>query len=264
LKNSSLLPVSVSPKPTLSARQIRKGQRRFYSQGENMKNNDQWCFAWFGLPKTAPGSKTRAALVRDSKWNPGEIITISFLDGNSSVQDRVADVAKAWVGPKMADLIFDFRKDTNTDIRISFNFAGSWSVLGNSCRFVPKSQPTMNYGWLTPDSSDAELKRVVLHEFGHALGLIHEHQNPGGKIKWNRKQVIQDLSGPPNNWTLDVIERNMFKPYAKHETNYSHLDTKSIMMYPIPARWTLDGVSIPLNNTLSATDKKFIKDQYQS
>jgi len=29
---------------------------------------------------------------------------------------------------------------------------------------------------------------TVLHEFGHALGLIHEHQNPAsGGFKWNRE-----------------------------------------------------------------------------
>jgi serralysin len=26
----------------------------------------------------------------------------------------------------------------------------------------------MNYGWLTPTSPDAEVRRVVLYEFGHA------------------------------------------------------------------------------------------------
>jgi len=37
---------------------------------------------------------------------------------------------------------------------------------------------TMNFGWLTPDTEDSEYQRVVLHEFGHALGLLHEHQHP--------------------------------------------------------------------------------------
>ena len=36
----------------------------------------------------------------------------------------------------------------------------------------------MNYGWLEPDTSTREYQRVVRHEFGHALGMIHEHQNP--------------------------------------------------------------------------------------
>ena len=31
---------------------------------------------------------------------------------------------------------------------------------------------------------------TVLHEFGHALGLIHEHQSPfKGGFEWNREEV---------------------------------------------------------------------------
>ena len=136
-------------------------------------------------------------------------------------------------------------------------------MIGTTCRqATDKTQPTMNYGWLTPTSDDAEIERVVLHEFGHALGLIHEHQNPAGGIKWNRDAVIHDLSGPPNNWPLNVIEHNMFEPYEKVETNFTKLDAHSIMMYPIPQSWTIDGFSVGLNSQLSATDKKFIHKQY--
>jgi hypothetical protein len=120
----------------------------------------------------------------------------------------------------------------------------------------------MNYGWLTPDSTEDEVNRVVLHEFGHALGLIHEHQNPAGGIKWNRDAVIRDLSGPPNNWDLETIEHNMFRAVEKQESNYTSLDPQSIMMYSLPSRWTLDGFSVGLNNGLSAKDKEFIRQQY--
>jgi hypothetical protein len=121
-------------------------------------------------------------------------------------------MAERWTAPNIANLTFDFRGNTNqTDIRISFKFSGSWSILGRYCRRVTDtSRPTMNYGWLKPASSEDELRRVVLHEFGHALEFIHEHQNPLNSIKWNRDAVIADLSGPPNNWTPDVIETNMF------------------------------------------------------
>ena len=88
-----------------------------------------------------------------------------------------------------------------------------------------------------------ETRRVVLHEFGHALGLIHEHQNPENAIVWNRDAVIRDLSGPPNNWSLPVIESNMFEQYAKAEVLGTPVDKDSIMMYPIPKNWTSNGFS---------------------
>lgn len=228
-------------------------------------NEDHWCFAWYGdAPPPEPGTAARATLINAAKWIPSSTITVSFLDGDPEVQERVKKVAREWVTPGPANLILDFRKNTTkTDIRISFRFAGSWSMVGTTCRNITDvTQPTMNYGWLTKQSSDDELRRVVLHEFGHALGLTHEHMNPGGKINWNREQVIKELSGPPNNWTLQQIENNMFRTFDKQETNYTKLDKDSIMMYPIPKKWTQDGFSVDLNTELSPTDKSFIRQQY--
>lgn len=227
-----------------------------------MANKNQWCFAWFAQ---APGEgKDRAALVKGAKWNPGDLITVSFLDGDPAVQKKVKQAALGWTAPGLANLTLQFlRAKTKGMIRISFKYEGSWSVLGTTCKqILNKREPTMNYGWLTPASTDDEIQRVVLHEFGHALGLIHEHQNPGGEIHWNREAVIEELSGPPNNWPLDVIEHNIFEPYAKAETNFTEVDPQSIMMYPIPAHWTTDGFSAALNNGLSTLDRQFIREQY--
>lgn len=225
-----------------------------------MTNENQWCFAW--LHQKPKDEAARAALVKAAKWNKGDSITVSYLDGIPSVQDKVEQVAKTWIGHGMANLHLEFRKDNNTDIRISFQYPGSWSTIGKECRLVNKPEPTMNYGWLNEDSTDDEVRRVVLHEFGHALGLIHEHQNPNGGIVWNRDKVIADLSGPPNNWSLADIEHNMFEPYDKNQTNSTPLDDGSIMMYPIPDDWTLNGFSVGLNNDLSAKDKMFIHKEY--
>jgi hypothetical protein len=233
-----------------------------------MPNEDKWCFAWFADedfeqdPEEA--SIARAAAIIRAKWRQKANITISFLDGKPKIQNKVKAVAQEWLGPGMANLKFSFRKNNDTLIRISFKYEGSWSTIGTTCEQVSdKSQPTMNYGWLDENSPDDEVRRVVLHEFGHALGLIHEHQNPGGVIHWNRKNVIEDLSKPPNKWPLGVIEHNMFEPYKKKETNYTMLDPHSIMMYSIPARWTTDGFSVGLNTNLSDTDKKFIHRLYR-
>jgi serralysin len=120
----------------------------------------------------------------------------------------------------------------------------------------------MNYGWLDDDSSDDVLRRVVLHEFGHAIGLIHEHQNPLGAIKWNRDAVIADLSGPPNNWDEATIENNMFRYYPEDTVIASQVDSLSIMMYPIPKAWTLDGFSAGMNSALSVADKQLVGQAY--
>ncbi len=234
-------------------------------QAEKATIGNRWCFAWPAARRSLSG-KDRAALVKASKWSPGDVITVSFLDGDPGVKQKVSSVAQQWVSPGLANLALDFRKNTtDTLIRISFQYPGSWSVIGTTCRQITdKTQPTMNFGWLDPASEADEIRRVVLHEFGHALGLIHEHQNPDPDhpIQWNRDAVTRDLSGPPNDWSPEVIEHNMFEPYAAKESNYTTLDTKSIMMYPIPANWTLNGLSVGLNSDLSAVDKEFIHAQY--
>jgi serralysin len=204
----------------------------------------------------------KAALLLSTKWTVGEVIAIRFLGGSAALQERVKRVAREWT--KLANVTFNFVDAGPADIRIAFMPGkGSWSYLGTMCRRIAEPQPTMNYGWLTDASPESELRRVVLHEFGHALGLIHEHQNPkDGGIEWNRAAVKRDLSGPPNNWDDDTIENNMFAKYAPGALAATGVDASSIMMYPIPKAWTLDGTSAGLNPELSDKDKQFIATNY--
>lgn len=68
-------------------------------------------------------------------------------------------------------------------IRISFDTdkaAGSWSYVGQESLSQPAGSATMNLGWIDDKSStlsDTD-KGTILHEFGHVLGLMHEHQSP--------------------------------------------------------------------------------------
>jgi len=227
---------------------------------DDNQNQEHWCFAWYA-GEDASSAQTRAALVKKAKWKDATI-RIAFLDGTDQQKALVKQYAEEWI-TNLANLKFSWVNDpTNSDIRISFQYKGSWSVIGSTSQTVPKDQSTMNFGWLTPTVTAAEAKRVILHEFGHALGLIHEHQNPVGGIQWNKPAVIADLSGPPNNWDLPTIEHNMFEPYAAAEINGTQLDKESIMLYPIPASWTTDGFSAGPNAQLSPTDRSFIKKQY--
>lgn len=207
-----------------------------------------------------PTRDERMALVKGAKWQPGDAIVASFMDGDTALQDRVKKHAQVWTN--FANLRLYFRQDSRADIRISFKQKGSWSHVGTNCRKAPGDQPTMNFGWLRSDSSEDEVSRVVLHEFGHALGCIHEHNHPESGIKWRKQAVYDYFTGPPNNWTKDQVDHNLFQTYDKTLTLYSLADPASIMMYPIDARFTEDGFSVSLNRQLSATDKDFIGKMY--
>lgn len=220
----------------------------------------EWCLAWTAR---GAGPRTRAALDTRTKWTT-DVLRVSFLDDDADddLMERVQAAAAGWTDA--ARLTFRFIDDPDdAEIRISFRQSGSWSVLGNTALNVPKHKPTMNFGWLTPNSTEEQLRSVVLHEFGHALGLIHEHQNPSGTIPWNKPQVYRDLAQPPHLWDQAKVDRNIFAVYDRALTNYTEVDDRSIMMYPIAENWvTQPGFARDLNVDLSDIDRRFIREQY--
>lgn len=198
------------------------------------------------------------ALVTQKMWMPGRTLKVRFMDGVPSVQAKVEAFAKTW--EKYANIKLEFGNDPNAEIRISFLQEGSWSYIGTDCLSIAKTQPTMNFGWLKPNTQDDEYSRVVIHEFGHALGCIHEHQHPKNGIQWNKEAVYRYFA--QQGWSKAQVDSNMFAKYDATQTQFSKFDKKSIMMYPIPPEWTTNGFTTGWNKVLSATDKRFIKKEY--
>lgn len=209
-------------------------------------------------------SPASMALPVTKMWEAGTELKCRFLDG--SKKQRRSVEAKAHLWEKFAGITFAFVATTDEQIRISFSAdPGSWSALGTDAligAYFPRFQPTMNFGWLRDDSSDAEVSRVVLHEFGHALGCIHEHQSPSAKLKWSRAEVLRVFSGAPNYWTAEQIDHNILKKYGKANMNASAFDPESIMLYSFPGTFFADGQGTSANTRLSVGDKSYIAKMY--
>jgi Matrixin len=207
---------------------------------------------------------TRMAVVTLKKWPNASTLKCRFLDGSPKQRKKVQDKAHMW--EEFANVKFKFVKTSDEQIRISFQAdPGSWSALGTDAlvrAYFPKHQPTMNFGWLRDDSPDEETERVVVHEFGHALGAIHEHQSPRSALNWNTAEVYRYFSGPPNFWSKEDIDFNVLQRYSREQANASKFDRKSIMLYAFPAAMFTDGKGTEQNNRLSAADKKFIAQMY--
>jgi hypothetical protein len=207
-----------------------------------------------------PDPPMALAAVTGKKWRPERTLRVRFLDGVPEVQAKVEEFAHQW--SDHGDVKFDFGSDPQAEIRISFQHQGSWSYVGTDALSVPSDEPTMNYGWLTPGSPDNEYSRVVLHEFGHALACIHEHQHPEAGIPWDKEAVYSYYTGPPNNWTKAQVDHNLFRKYSASITQFSEFDPASIMLYSIPNAFTVGDFEVGWNRVLSATDREFIGVMY--
>jgi len=191
----------------------------------------------------------RAIIVIRKMWPNGSNLRVRFLEGTEAQKNLAREQAGWW--QEFANLRFDFNDAPNAEIRITFDpNDGAWSYVGTDCLSIPSNQATMNLGFQDGGTS--------AHEFGHAIGLAHEHQNPQGGIQWNEDVVIRDLAGPPNFWTPEQTRHNVIEKYSQDQIRGTEFDPDSIMLYAFPASWTLNGISTHANDVLSQLDTSFI------
>lgn len=200
------------------------------------------------------------ALWRDKMWAVGKTITVKFLDRNPILEKKIIAFANEWSIP--ANIYFDFIETGNAEIRISLHPDGSSSSMLGTLALNNTNQnlPTIHFGWFDNSTPDWEIRRTTLHEFGHAIGCVHEHQTIESPIKWNVDAVYRIYS--TLGWDKDKVDHNIFKIFTQGQLTNTVFDRNSIMVYPIPSILTLDGMSISMNLELSQTDRQFIANSY--
>jgi serralysin len=111
-------------------------------------------------------------------------------------------------------------------------------------------------------TSEKEFARTILHEFGHALGMVHEHQSPVNGIPWDETKVY-NYYRTHYRWNRKMVKSEVLRRYNVTNTNFSEFDPDSIMLYEVPSTVTKDGSSIRgQSNKLSPKDKSFIAKLY--
>jgi len=228
------------------------------------------------LPQ-AQRSVLQAAILKGMMWDQGRTIKVEFLEGTQEQKDWVKKIVTETFTPDLINLKWDFDHGGRGDIRITFDpNGGAWSYIGDPVKnSIPPNEPTLNLSWVddnyrTDPRSVASgcCGGVVKHEFGHSLGLTHEHARPDYPIAWDWPIVVAALSGPPNYWDEEIIRQQMTSIYNEDQIQGTELDTTSVMMYMFPEEWILpeyrqyyDLPDEPIQH-LSELDKKLLKEMY--
>ncbi|KAI1819573.1 hypothetical protein F4861DRAFT_526524 [Xylaria intraflava] len=202
-----------------------------------------------------PQNSLHIGVVNSKVWPIGHTLKICLMGGSDKVREKVETYAREWT--KYANINMDFMDNLDeAEVRVSFKKGSSWSLLGTDCLAV-STRATMNFGWFDDNTTDRILARTVYHEFGHALGLIHEHQSPDGGIKWDEARVYEYYFKEMD-WDQETVDRNVLTKYNKTTTQFSRFDRKSIMLYHFPEELTSNGGFVHPNDVLSSMDKEFI------
>jgi hypothetical protein len=194
---------------------------------------------------------------KDLIWRPRDVrlnrdgvmyIAIGFVyDPDDRFKRRVLAGAKRWLSEgslgKKIQFVFD-QPIENCEIRVASSDSvgvarANASKLGRlarkqriSAKLDAKRQSTMIIH--NPESID--------HEFGHALGLGHEHTHPRILSQIKMDKAIELFAGHPNFWSASRT-RNNFSPTptcdGDPEVNYG-----SAMLYPLPSEITTKDVDL--------------------
>lgn len=214
--------------------------------------------------------KVYAVLLKERLWLNGSTLDVVFWEPFPSVEihDQIEGYIREWealsnLSIRVFDTKDDFarRGDGNAEIRVTFSKKGHYSWIGTGSVYSRlQNEESMNLEF-TVNTDASEVRRTTLHEFGHALGFKHEHQNPVGGIRWKQPDALEYYKNRTG-WDDAKIRRNIFDTLDQAAIVGGTFDEQSIMAYSVPERITLNNVEIGNNTRLSEGDKKWVQVVY--
>lgn len=245
--------------------------------------------------------RQRAAFAKASLWPMGARIPTKFIgtpnEKETQARAIVRESVQSW--NDNSGVKFKFSGDADSDseneddvealvrAEIVWGFTNSDSYLGTQC-FLLQQQGLSTMLLMVRDGEKEQIQREALHEFGHAVGMVHEHQVPDAQrhLKMNRGRIVglhRTGATPKGVADDDEVDRkgwdkaekdtdagaagartNIVRPFKERDLIRTQYDSTSIMHYEIPGFWKLDPSSPDTvqYNVLSNLDKSQIKKVY--
>ena len=240
-----------------------------------MESRDRWMA---GLRYPEGGLEFLVADLQS--WTPGQVVRVAFLGGSPQLYQAIEEASRPI--SQTANIVLDFKRggsyrtwstsDTEyaAEIRVSFDERGYCSLVGtdsiNPHIGLPGQpmggaphQRSLNLGGFSV-ARPASWEGTTRHEFLHALGLHHEHQNMRGPcqaaFRWEddlgyqptrdrrgayitdanglRPGIYTYLSGYPNGWPRSKVDFNLRTPSDSSSLVSGPFDPSSIMLYRFP------------------------------
>lgn len=194
-------------------------------------------------------------------WPAWSELRACFYDGETSLKRFFVDVARKWLNQTSLKVDFGdpkggYRKcdsppfDKN-DIRITFNMDGYWSYIGRESLYanVIQKGPSLNIntgGASFNRLNQKVLEPLILHEFGHAIGLMHEHQSPESRcadeLDWPH---LYEYAKKNWGWDEEKARMNFVQYFSSPRLRTTPYDRQSIMHYAVPASMFKKGSKSP-------------------
>ncbi|TSA57803.1 MAG: hypothetical protein D4R39_01745 [Methylophilaceae bacterium] len=190
-------------------------------------------------------------------WKTNSTLKVCFMEPEAVDAKRaIASYASEW--EEWGSIQFDFGPVSNprtctakdgSNIRITFRTDEYASYVGTDAEaYSQLDQATMFLSAFdTENYNTSTYRRIVLHEFGHALGFLHEHQHPSTDCE---KQFDLQRIKEKYNWSDADIALNLSQLRASHaylrtpgmvvgtdpkegEIGFTNYDKDSIMHYSL-------------------------------